>query len=69
VRLLGKVDDIVVEMHDGSDDKPSQVRNFANVPATQFLPNQFAAFLARDPQVRVHLHAPSKQLHRRRLLA
>ena len=55
-RLLVDLDDIAVQMRDWSGGTRGQVRVFANVSAiTQFLPKEIAAFLARYPQVDVHL--------------
>ena len=55
-RLLVDLDDIAVQMRDWSGGTRGQVRVFANISAiTQFLPKEIAAFLARYPQVDVHL--------------
>ena len=55
-RLLVDLDDIAVQMRDWSGGMRGQVRVFANISAiTQFLPREIAAFLARYPQVDVHL--------------
>ena len=55
-RLLVDLDDIALQMRDWSGGTRGQVRIFANISAiTQFLPKEIAAFLARYPQVDVHL--------------
>ena len=55
-RLLVDLDDIAAQMRDWSGGTRGQVRVFANISAiTQFLPQEIAAFLARYPQVEVHL--------------
>lgn len=55
-RLLVDLDDIALQMRDWSGGTRGQVRVFANISAiTQFLPKEIAAFLARYPQVDVHL--------------
>ena len=56
-QLLSGLDDITVQMHEWSGGTRAQVRIFANISAiTQFLPKDVAAFLARYPQVDMHLH-------------
>ena len=55
-RLVADLDDIALQMRDWSGGTRGQVRVFANISAiTQFLPKEIAAFLARYPQVDVHL--------------
>jgi DNA-binding transcriptional LysR family regulator len=55
-RLLADLDDIATQMRDWSGGTRGQVRIVANISAiTQFLPREIAAFLARYPQVDVHL--------------
>jgi DNA-binding transcriptional LysR family regulator len=55
-RLLVDLDDIALQMRDWAGGTRGQVRVFANISAiTQFLPKEIAAFLARYPQVDVHL--------------
>jgi DNA-binding transcriptional LysR family regulator len=55
-RLLADLDDIAAQMRDWSGGTRGQVRIVANISAiTQFLPKEIAAFLARYPQVDVHL--------------
>jgi DNA-binding transcriptional LysR family regulator len=55
-RLLADLDDIATQMRDWSGGTRGQVRIVANISAiTQFLPQAIAAFLARYPQVDVHL--------------
>jgi DNA-binding transcriptional LysR family regulator len=55
-RLLVDLDEIATQMRDWSGGTRGQVRVFANISAiTQFLPQEIAAFLARYPQVDVHL--------------
>ena len=50
------LDDIAVQMRDWSGGTRGQVRVYANISAiTQFLPSEIAAFLARYPEVDVHL--------------
>ncbi len=55
-RLVVDLDNIALQMRDWSGGTRGQVRVFANISAiTQFLPREVAAFLARYPQVDVHL--------------
>jgi DNA-binding transcriptional LysR family regulator len=55
-RLLVDLDDIAVQMREWSGGTRGQVRVYANISAiTQFLPSEIAAFLARYPEVDVHL--------------
>ncbi|HEX6703499.1 MAG TPA: LysR family transcriptional regulator [Albitalea sp.] len=55
-RLLVDLDDIAVQMRDWSGGTRGQVRVFANISAiTQFLPREIGDFLARYPEVDVHL--------------
>jgi DNA-binding transcriptional LysR family regulator len=55
-RLRRDVEEILVDMRDWADGARGQVRVCANISAiTQFLPREIAAFLARYPDVQVHL--------------
>ena len=55
-RALRELDEVFYQMQDYSSGMRGQVRLFANISAiTQFLPREIKAFVAKHPDVQIHL--------------